>query len=430
MENKSVRKIDIINIIRYVFKKWLVVAITAVLFAGAFGGYEYFKYKVQQANELYANAHRIEPIYGSFVIYINNFDNNDSFINRIEDVTSIIKGYSALNTLIEENNLTAANINIMTNCITAVSVGVNQLEISVEGSLIGLNQEQVVDLTKQLCDYTVDTFTKNFGRNSIIVMDEPHAGAYALETSIKVDGDKIKKITKKQVVKVGILGGAAGVAAGVVLVVFYVLISTLLRSKTEVLECYGFPLLGEVDKEGRNKEEFKRAAGLLKNLQILLAVSLTDKEYRHEVVDNLAGVLAVNGRKTLIVRIKEDNSGSENNGLYQYIAGKKSMKELLKETGRADMKSMEWTTASTEDIELFTHDKLAVLIDEVKKEFDVVLVDAPALISSMAGLSLSSLSDGIVVVASRNAVKEADVNKMKYSFELNKIACTGMIYVE
>lgn len=429
MENKSVRKIDIINIIRYVFKKWLIVAIIAVLFAGTFGGYEYFRYKVQQANELYANAHRIDPIYGSFVIYINNFDDNDSFINRIEDVTSIIKGYSAMNTLIEENNL-AVNTNIMTNCITAVSVGVNQLEISVEGSLIGLNQEQVVDLTKQLRDYTVDTFTKNFGKNSIIVMDEPHAGAYALETSIKVDGDKIKRITKKQVVKVGILGGVIGVAAGVVAVVFYMLISTLLRSKTEVLECYGFSLLGDVDKDGKNKEEYKRAAGLLKNLQVILTLSLTDKEYRHEVVDNLAGVLAVNGKKALIVRITEDNSGCENNGLYQYIAGKKSMKELLQESDRAGMKSMEWTTASTEDIDLFTHDKLAALIEEVKKEFDVVLVDAPALINNMAGLSLASISDGIVVVASRNAVKEADVNKMKYSFELNKIACTGMIYVE
>ncbi len=428
MENKSVRKIDIINIIRYVFKKWLIVLVTAVLFAGAIGGYEYFKYKVQQSNELYANAHRIEPIYGSFVIYINNFDDNDSFVNRIDDVTSIIKGYSSINNLIEKNNL-SANMNIMTNCITAVSVGVNQLEISVEGSLIGLNQEQVVDLTQQLCDYTVDSFTRNFGKNSIIVMDEPHAGAYALENSIKMDDDKIKKITKKQVVKSGILGGIIGVAAGIVFVVFYVLISTVLRSKTEVLESYGFSLLGDVDKDGKNKEEYRRAAGLLKNLQVLLAVSLTDKEYRNETVENLAGVLAVNGKKALIMRIAEDTS-CESNGLYQYIAGKKSMKELLKESGRTCIKYMECTTASTDDIDLFTHDKFAVLIEEIKKEFDVVLIDAPALIDSMAGLNIAPLSDGIVMVASRNAVKEADVDKIKYSFELNRIACTGMIYVE
>lgn len=179
MENKSVRKVDMMNIIRYVFRKWLVVVITAIVFAGALGGYEFFKYKVQQANELYANAHRIDPIYGSFVIYINNFDESDNFYNRIEDVTSIIRGYSALNYLIEENNL-SANMEGMTNCVTAVTVGINQLEISVEGSLIGLNQEQVVDVTRQLRDYTVATFTKNFGRDSILVLDEPHAGAYAL----------------------------------------------------------------------------------------------------------------------------------------------------------------------------------------------------------------------------------------------------------
>ena len=429
MENKSVRKIDIMNIIRYVFQKWMVVAIVAVLFAGAFGGYRFFKYKFQQANELYANANRIDPIYGSFVIYINNFDDSENFYNRIEDVTSIIKGYSSLNHLIEKNHLNA-NMNIMTNCVTAVTVGINQLEISVEGSLIGLNQEQVVDVTQQLCDYTVAVFAKNFGRGSIIVLDEPHAGAYALETSIKMEGDKIKKITKKNVVKYGIIGGVIGVAAGIVLVVFYMLISTKLRFKTEVLESYGYALFGNVDKSGKTTEEYKRAAGLLKNLQLLLFLSVSDKEYRHETVENLAGAMAVNGKKALVVRIEDNNSDYENNGLYQYIIAKKSMKELMADSQRPSVKFMDWTTASPEDIDLFTNERLSVLLEEIKREFDVVLIDAPSLKSGVSGLSLASLADGVVIVAGRNAVKETDVAKMKYSFKLNKIECAGMLYVE
>lgn len=429
MENKSVRKIDIINIIKYVFQKWLVVAVAAVLCAGALGGYEFFRYKVQLANELYANANRINPIYGSFVIYINNFDDSDNFYNRIEDVTSIIKGYSALNNLIEENDLNA-NMDIMVNCVTAVTVGVNQLEISVEGSLIGLNQEQVVDLTQQLCDYTIAAFTRNFGRNSIIVLDAPHAGAYALETSIKMDGDKIEKITKKKVVKYGIFGGIIGVAAGIILVVFYVLISTVLRSKTEVLECYGFSLFGDVDKSGKNKEEYKRAAALLKDLRVILFASLCDKEYRHETVENLAHVMAVNGKRALVVKITEADSDYENNGLFQYITGKKDMKELVCDTDRTSVKYMDLTTASTEDIDLFTNEKFSVLLEEIRKEFDVVLIDAPALTASMSGIHLASCADGVVIVASRGVVKEADVHKMKYTFKLNGIACTGMLYVE
>lgn len=428
MENKSVRKIDMINIIRFVFQKWLVIAITAVLFAGALGGYEFFKYKVQQANELYANAHRIDPIYGSFVIYINNFDESDNFYNRIEDVTSIIKGYSALNYLIEENNL-PANMNSMTNCVTAVTVGINQLEISVEGSLIGLNQEQVVDVTRQLRDYTVAAFTKNFGRDSIIVLDEPHAGAYALEKSTKMDDDKVQKITKKKVVKYGIFGGAAGVAAGIIFVVFYALISTKLRFKTEVLECYGYSLLGEVDKSGKNKEEYKRAAGLLKNLKAILCISLSDKENRHETVENLAGVMAVNGKRALIIKV-EDSTDFENNALYQFITAKKSVDGLVEDSKRESVKMMRLTTASPEDIDLFTHEKFAELLEEVKSTFDFVLIDAPALKVCISGLNLALLTDGVVIVAGRDAVNESDVNKMKYSFALNKVECTGMLYVE
>lgn len=429
MENKSVRKIDIMNIIRYVFQKWLTVAIIAVLFAGAFGGYKYFRYKVQQANELYANANRIDPIYGSFVIYINNFDNSENYYNRIEDVTSIIKGYSSLNNLIEKNGLNA-NMNIMTNCVAAVSVGINQLEISVEGSLIGLNQEQVVDVTKQLCDYTVAEFTRNFGKNSILVLDEPHAGAYALETSMKMDGDKIEKITKTKVVKYGVLGGCIGVVAGIVFVVFYMLISTKLRFKTEVLESYGYALFGEVDRAGTVKEEYKHAAGLLKGLHLMLFLSLSDKEYRHETVENLACVMAVNGRKALVIKIEENNADYEDNGLYQYITEKKTMKEIVEVSQRASVKVMNWTTAAPEDMDLFTNDRLAVLFEEMKKEFDVVLIDAPALLTGMSGLSLAPLTDGVIIIAGKNAVKEADVNKMKYSFGLNKIECTGMLYVE
>lgn len=428
MENKCVRKVDMMNIIRYVFRKWMVVVLTAIVFAGALGGYEFFKYKVQQANELYANAHRIDPIYGSFVIYINNFDESDNFYNRIEDVTSIIRGYSALNYLIEENNLTA-NMNSMTNCVTAVTVGINQLEISVEGSLIGLNQEQVIDVTRQLRDYTVATFTKNFGRDSIIVLDEPHAGAYALEKSTKLDDEKVQKITKKKVVKYGIIGGAAGVAAGVIFVVFYMLITTKLRFRTEVLECYGYSLLGEVDKLGKNKEEYKRAAGLLKHLKLILCLSLSDKENRHETVENLAGVMAVNGKKALVIRI-ENGTEVENNALYQYITAKKSLDGLVEDSQRASVKLMNLTTASPEDIDLFTHEKLSVLLEEVKRMFDFVLIDAPALKTGIAGLNLALLSDGVVIIAGRDAVKEADVNQMKYSFALNKIECTGMLYVE
>ena len=428
MENKSVRKVDMMNIIRYVFRKWLVVVITAILFAGALGGYEFFKYKVQQANELYANAHRIDPIYGSFVIYINNFDESDNFYNRIEDVTSIIRGYSALNYLIEENNL-SANMEGMTNCVTAVTVGINQLEISVEGSLIGLNQEQVVDVTRQLRDYTVATFTKNFGRDSILVLDEPHAGAYALEKSTKMDDEKIQKITKKKVVKYGIIGGAAGVAAGIIFVVFYALITTKLRFKTEVIECYGYSLLGDVDKQGRNKEEYKGAAGVLKNLKLILCLSLSDKENRHETVENLAGVMAVNGKRALVIRI-ENGTDYENNALYQYITAKKSVDDLIEGAQSTSVKLMNLTTASPEDIDLFTHEKLAILLAEVKNAFDFVLIDAPALKTGVAGLNLALFSDGVVIVAGRDAVKESDVNKMKYSFALNNIECTGMLYVE
>lgn len=428
MESKSVRKVDIFNILSYLIKKWFVVILAGILFAGAIGGVEFYKYKVQQKNELFANAHKVEPVYGSFVIYINNFDNSDNYYNRIEDVTAIVRGYSALNKLIEKNQL-QADYNIMVNCVTAVTVGINQLEISVEGSLIGMNQDTVVDLTEDLCDIVMATFSEQFGKDSILLIDKPHAKAYVLEKSITLDESKDKRITKRSVIKSGFIGGIIGVVIGAVAVVFYVLTSTILRTRNEVIECFGMTLLGSVDKEGNDKEEYKRVIKRIRDKAVFAAVSVTDSEYRNEAADNLAECAAVNGAKAVVIKITGDKE-TDKNLLYQYLLGKCNVKDMICDTGRESVKQITWSEASTEEIDLFTNVKFHEAVNEIKSMFDYVFIDCPSMKTSAAGLNIAFVCDGVIVVGSCGIVRENDVNKLKYNFKENNIECLGLLYID
>lgn len=427
MESKSVRKIDIFNILKYVLKKWTVVLIVAIITAGLFGGYEFFMYKVQAKNELYVNANKVELVYGSYIIYVNNFDDSDNYYNRLEDVNAIITGHGCLGEVIEKHKL-PINYSMMTNCVAIVPVGINQMEISFEGSLVGLSQDEVVAVTESLYEVTVGKLKDYFGEECVTVIEEPHAGAYELQKATTIE--ESEKITKKTVLKYGILGGMAGVVLGVILVIFYVLVSTVLRTKNEVVESYGLPLLGAVDKAGTDKEEYKRAVKRIKDKAVLAFISVSDSEYRREAATGVATSMAVNGAKAVVIKIDEDTEDKAKNPLYGFVSGKGDVKSMLTDTANASVKTVNWTQASSEDIDLFTNKKFVEAIEDLRTMFEYVVIDCPAMKTSAAGLNVAAVCDGVVVVGSSGVVKEKDVDKLKYNLSENDIKPLGLLYIE
>lgn len=427
MESKSVKKADMINILKFILKKWLIVILVGVLGAGTIGGYEYFQYKVQKKNELFANANRIDPVYGSFVVYVSKFDDSDNYYNRIEDVTAIAKGYTALNEIIDKNKL-PVDYTKMINCVTAVTVGINQIEISVEGSLIGLDQTKTLEVTRNLCDTLMKTYEDKFGKGSVVLIDEPHERAYVLEKSMTVDDDKAKIITKKSVVKKGIIGGMAGCVAGVIILIFYVLNSTLLRTFDEVVSCFGMRLLGTPDRERLDKEEYRRTAGLMRKA-VTAFVSFTDAEGRSSVVEKLADTVAVNGNTSVIVKISGQVE-KQTNPLLAYETGNMGIDKMIQQTQTKGVSLVEWTEASAEGVDLFTNEKLSEALKELSDRFDYVFVDCPAFNISASGLYLCMAATQVVVMAGKDAVREQDVARLKQSFANNNIESLGLIYIK
>lgn len=425
MESKGVRKIDIFNILNYVFKKWFIVLIVGVLFAGTIGGMRYMDYKVWKSNESFAQANSVTPIYGSFVVYINNFDDSDNYYNRIEDVQAIIRSYSNLTKLIESNKLDI-NYTTMNNCISIVSSGINQIEVSIDGSLIGLNQETVVKLADSFSDIVMQEFDSMFGKDSLIMVDEAHAQAYVLTKSI--EAPDVKPVTKMSVIKYGILGGVIGVIAGCFMVIFYVLLSTVLRSRNEVVQCFAMNLIGDNDKLGSDKEGFARIKSRIVGYKTLAFASVSNEDYRSVTIDKIAESMASNGKTVCVVRIN-DVHDVEANPLYQYETGKIKLNDMIHDSYRKEVKLVEWSYASTVDIDLFTNSKFIEAVKEMSNMFDHVLVDCPSVRESFAAYNVAKVCDTMVVVATAGHIKEAEVVKMRNDIKANNINSAGLIYI-
>lgn len=428
MESKSVRKVDIINILTYMIKKWYVIILVGVLFAGVIGGNELYKYKVQKSNEDYANAHFIAPVYGSFTIYISNYDGSENYYNRIEDVTAIVRGYDSLSKLCKKNKIEVP-YTTMYNCVAAVNVGMNQLEVSVEGSLIGYDQEGVVKLAKDLSEIVMNTFDSQLGEGSVRLMDEPHAKAYVLEKSMTLDEKDVKVISKKGVVKVAFIGGVIGCVIGAVIVLFYLLLSTVLRTAQEVIECYGLPVLGQINKNGENKEEYKRVLKNFTNAKMVAVVSATDAEDREKQAKSLCDSAAVNGKCAVLVNIV-DGADANANGLYKICTGKGNVSSMISDTEKNSVKMVEWTQATEDDIDLFTNSKMQDALNELKGKFDYVFISCPAMSTSAAALSIAAMCDAVLVVASNGVIREEEVVRAKFNLSQNNISCDGLMFVK
>jgi capsular polysaccharide biosynthesis protein len=428
MESKSVRKADIINILTYMIKKWFIIILVGIVFAGIMGGYQFYKYKVQRTNEDYANAHYIAPVYGSFTVYISNYDGSENYYNRIEDVTAIVRSYDSLDKLSKKDNI-AVNYTTMYNCVAVVNVGMNMLEISVEGSLIGYDQEGVVKLAKDLSEIVMDTFNKQLGEGSVLLMDEPHANAYVLQKSITLDESEVKTITKKGVIKIAFIGGVIGCVIGAVAVLFALLLSTVLRTQQEVVECYELPLLGAINHNAVDEEEYKRVLLKIEDDKTIAVISATDREYRSEQAQMLCKNAAVNGKTALLVDIATGGEISEN-GLYRLCTGKADALSMVKDTDKKSVKKVEWTDATDGDIDLFTNEKFEEALALFRDKFDYVFVSCPAMLVSAAALGTALLCDGVILTAGSGVVREEDANRVKLNLKQNGICCDGLIYVK
>ncbi|HFF8822459.1 TPA: polysaccharide biosynthesis tyrosine autokinase [Klebsiella pneumoniae] len=152
------------------------------------------------------------------------------------------------------------------------------------------------------------------------------------------------------------------------------------------------------------------------------------------VSSNLAAVIAQAGLKVLFIDadmrkgyIHHMLGVKEDNGLSDILSGKISIKQGIKTTDYAGFDFISRGKIPPNPAELLMHPRCSELLNQVQKEYDLIIVDTPpilavtdaAIVGQYVGTSF------LVVKFEQNTIKEIDVSKKR--FEQNGVEIKGCV---
>jgi capsular exopolysaccharide synthesis family protein len=217
------------------------------------------------------------------------------------------------------------------------------------------------------------------------------------------------------------LGAAVGLVLGVALTFFIEFLDTSIKKVEDVERFLGLPVLGVVGQQAallnsadlsavhleayrmlRTNIEFAKPEGAVTSLCVLSSGAGEGKSF---TIANLAYVYAQQGGRVLVVDsdlrrpgVHQYLGASNDRGLADYLAGTKTVQEVIQSTSTPRVSVIAAGTGSTvrEALPLLTSRRMAELIDQVSQQFDVVLYDTPpvlgvsdaAIIAREVGLAL------------------------------------------
>ena len=217
------------------------------------------------------------------------------------------------------------------------------------------------------------------------------------------------------------LGAAVGLVLGVALTFFIEFLDTSVKKVEDVERYLGLPVLGVVGQQAsllnsadvsavhleayrmlRTNIEFAKPESGVTSLCVLSSGAGEGKSF---TIANLAYVYAQQGGRVLVVDsdlrrpgVHQYLGASNDYGLADYLAGTKTVQEVIQTTGTSGVSVIAAGTGSTvrEALPLLTSRRMAELIEQVSQLFDVVLYDTPpvlgvsdaAIIAREVGLAL------------------------------------------
>ncbi len=179
--------------------------------------------------------------------------------------------------------------------------------------------------------------------------------------------------------------------------------------------------------------------------QVIVFTSSIPKEGKTTVAANYAVSTAINGKKTLLLdcdlkRPRIDNifDLDVKEGLYSYLVGDQELDEVVVKERLPNLDIIPTRKSSGYTTELFHGKKFLNMIDEIKKKYDLIVIDtAPVGITGEAGI-IAQNAHGVVVVCRYDMVNRKQLEYTKkhlsnaganiYGVVVNRIDRSGYFY--
>ncbi len=222
-----------------------------------------------------------------------------------------------------------------------------------------------------------------------------------------------------------LLAVAIGLAAGIALMLLVERLDVTVKQAAEI-EKLGLPALGSVptldiprdvlyleqDPQGMGGEAFRKLRtslgflGVEVPLRTILVTSPGPTEGKTTIAVNLAAAFAFGGLRTLLVEadlrrpslhVIFEMRGTK--GLTTAIVGQISSAEAVASTDVPNLSVMLAGAIPPNPVELLGSEQMSELLEKMKKQFDVLIVDSPPLIPVADPAVLASRCDGVLLVA-------------------------------
>ncbi|MCB0358843.1 MAG: polysaccharide biosynthesis tyrosine autokinase [Bdellovibrionales bacterium] len=140
--------------------------------------------------------------------------------------------------------------------------------------------------------------------------------------------------------------------------------------------------------------------------RVIMVTSGQKSEGKTSLICNLAITLTQSGYRTVLVDCdlrrpaldRRFNIDRTEAGLVDCLAGQKSLADVRYQTDIGNLEVIVAGSIPPNPSELLGSNKMAALLDELREEFDYVLVDAPPLLPVTDAVVLSRTVDGVVLV--------------------------------
>jgi non-specific protein-tyrosine kinase len=233
------------------------------------------------------------------------------------------------------------------------------------------------------------------------------------------------------------LGFVAGLAGGIGLSFLFENLDTTLYATEQIEEVTELPVIGRIPTARRQqqvalfnsnspqREAFRRLRTNIltldhdEPLRALLVTSAEPKEGKSTVAANLALAIAQSGRNVIVVdgdlrvpTLHRIFGLSNEIGLSSVLKREATLDEALQSSKTPGVQVLTSGPLPPNPAELVDSPEMSALIEQLAQQFDVVLLDTPALLAVTDALVLAPAADGVVLVvgcaqARREAVRAA-----------------------
>ncbi|MHC1721417.1 MAG: CpsD/CapB family tyrosine-protein kinase [Clostridiaceae bacterium] len=171
-----------------------------------------------------------------------------------------------------------------------------------------------------------------------------------------------------------------------------------------------------------------------KKIQVIVVTSSGPKEGKSTTSANLAVVMAQSGFRTVLIDCDQRKPTihkifqiSNFRGISDTLAGRSSYEEILQKTNIENLFIITTGTKPPNPSELLASQKMQTFIEELKEQFEYIILDTPPVLMVTDAQLLSRYADGVVFVISSSEVERDAAIRAKELLEKVNAKILGVV---